>query len=262
MEQSPSLEDALSEEERDFQKILALIGGKERIHLVSDACSSKDEDDDAGILQEFIRDVFYDSSFAKTNRQPHSSLPDRQSASERNTCCKTVTSPTSEVPLTVRPKDVELLVSPSEEVAKEARNDSSQKTLTRRTNISSTKRTIDCPVIIFLFRQTFLSCHGNLAGLKEILRDVKARTKRATIAQPALIGLIRTTLESPETNHCAQFLDTMMRSVFKRHAADTIWVGTFIPKTEEKILEIKTNACRVIYSSRTAGVKAFHYKEI
>uniref|UniRef100_A0A8C6UKC8 Uncharacterized protein n=1 Tax=Neogobius melanostomus TaxID=47308 RepID=A0A8C6UKC8_9GOBI len=139
-----SLGDALAEEEKEFQKVLAQIGGREKIHLVSDVGKSK-EDDDAGIL----------------------------------------------------PKAV---ANPSEDGGKETRNDSCQKTVTRRTNISSTKRTIDSPIIVFLFRQTFISCQGNLLYLKEILRDVKARTKRAKVAQPALIGLIRTTLESAETD--------------------------------------------------------------
>uniref|UniRef100_A0A8C6UQD5 Uncharacterized protein n=1 Tax=Neogobius melanostomus TaxID=47308 RepID=A0A8C6UQD5_9GOBI len=149
-----SLGDALAEEEKEFQKVLAQIGGREKIHLVSDVGKSK-EDDDAGILQDFLRDVFGQTSFP--NGQPDSALPDTHSPSQM------------EMPLTVRPKAV--------------------------------------------------ANPRNLLYLKEILRDVKARTKRAKVAQPALIGLIRTTLESAETEQCALVLENMMRSVFHRQAA-------------------------------------------
>uniref|UniRef100_A0A3Q3KWG6 Uncharacterized LOC113139926 n=1 Tax=Mastacembelus armatus TaxID=205130 RepID=A0A3Q3KWG6_9TELE len=183
----------------EFQKIVAVIGGKERIYLVSDACQNKDVDgDDAEILQEFIRDI----------------------------ACPV-----------------------EEHIDKEkrtSRNSNAQRTATKRTNIYSQKRTIDSPVIIFVFRQTFFSKKSNEVCLKEILKDVKARTKRARIARPALIGLIRTRQETTETHECAQLLEHLIRSVFHKHPPETIWVGCFIPKSEAKILSIKQNACKVL----------------
>ncbi|XP_020780287.2 uncharacterized protein LOC110160025 [Boleophthalmus pectinirostris] len=237
-------EDTVPEEEKEFQKILAEIGGREKIHLVSDVGKSK-EDDDAGILQEFLRGVFGQTSFP--NGHPHSALSSNHCdiEDEKPTSCKT--GPATELPLTVRPK---AMTNPSEEIGREKRN-GSQKTVWRR-DIYNTKRIIDCPVIIFIFRNTFLNCHSNLVCLKEILRDVKARTKHAKNAQPALIGLIRSSLESAENKQCAVVLENMMRSVFHRHVPDSIWIGSFIPKKEEEILEIKKNFCKVIYSSRTA----------
>uniref|UniRef100_A0A8C2XNS0 Uncharacterized protein n=1 Tax=Cyclopterus lumpus TaxID=8103 RepID=A0A8C2XNS0_CYCLU len=190
------LEDTLPEEEREFQKMLALIGGKERIYLVSDAS---------------------------------------------------------------RPRDLDLRACPVEEDGDKerqpTRNGNAKKTATRRANIYSLKRTIDSPIIIFIFRQTFISKQSNELCLKETLKDVKARTKRARFARPALIGLIRTGQESAETHQCAQLLERLIRSVFHKQSPETIWVGSFIPKTEAQMLSIKKNACKVIYSSQTAAAK-------
>ncbi|XP_028443638.1 uncharacterized protein LOC114561750 isoform X2 [Perca flavescens] len=197
------LEDTLPEEEREFQKIIALIGGKERIYLVSDTCKSKEVDgDDAGILQEFIRDMFHTSSPVDNNEQtsPLSSHNDTASASP--ICCKTETVKSNEIPPIARPTNLDLKACPVEEdwekEKRPTRNDNAQRIATRRAN--SAKRTIDSPIIIFIFRQTFLHKTSNELCLKETLKDVKARTKRSRIARPALIGLIRTRQESAETH--------------------------------------------------------------
>ncbi|XP_039985680.1 uncharacterized protein LOC120791345 isoform X2 [Xiphias gladius] len=255
-----SLEDVLPAEEREFQNTIALIGGKERIYLVSDACQSKEVDGgDGGTLQEFMRDMFHSGDRATSNGQPHSSNPGNQddAAGENLTCSKTEAAKCTEIPLTVRPGDLDLRTCPEgedmEEGRRQTRNGNAQRTATRTANVCSLKRAIESSVIIFLFRETFVGKDSNGVCLKEILKDVKARTKRARIAQPALIGLIRTGLESAETQRCAQLLECRIRSVFNRHPPETIWVGCFIPKTEAKMLSIKKNACKVIYSSQTAG---------
>lgn len=257
-ESASSPEDGLPEEEREFQKVIASIGGKERIYLVGDACDSKEEvdGDGVGVLQEFIRDMFPGSA-VKSNGQPRSS-PAGCVGDAKHAHCK---GKSNEMPLTARPKDLDLRSTGEEEEEEEkrpaARNGDAPRTATRRANIYSLKRTIDSPVVIFIFRQTFLSKPSNEASLKEILKDVKARTRRATIARPALIGLIRTGQESAETRRCAQVLERLIRSVFHKHSPQTVWVGCFIPKTEDTILSIKKNACQVIYSSQTAGVTTY-----
>ncbi|XP_062279593.1 uncharacterized protein C2orf72 homolog isoform X1 [Scomber scombrus] len=259
MADSVSLEDTLPEEEREFQKVIALIGGIERIYLVSDACKSKNVvEDDAGILQEFLHDMFPISSLPNSNGQrcsPPSNSHD-DSPSGNHACLNTERVNMNEIPLTVRPEDVDLRASPvGEDTVKEtrtARNGNPQKTATRGANIYSHKRAIDSPVIMFIFRQSFISKISNEVCLKEILKDVKARTKRARIAWPALVGLVHTKLESAETHQCAQLLERLIRSVFHKHSTETIWVGCFIPKTDAQTLSIKKNTCKVIYSSQTA----------
>ena len=239
--------DTASEEEREFQKILALIGGRERIFLVTDPCPSKEVDgEDAGILQEFIGDMFPDC----LSRNGLLLSPPSAVSAEHTT--ETVKD--DDIPLTARPGDLGSGARPEVEDKQPTRNGTVQKTATRRANIYSMKRTIDSPLIIFIFRQTFVSNNSNRLCLKEILKDVKARTKRARIAQPALIGLIRARQECAETRQCAQILEHLMRSVFHRHSPETMWVGCFIPKTEAQMLTIKRNARKVINLSQTAGV--------
>ncbi|KAF7657685.1 hypothetical protein LDENG_00023480 [Lucifuga dentata] len=254
MEASVWLEDTLPEEEREFQKVITLIGGKEKAYLVSDACE-KEHEENAGILQEFIRDMFDHSSAAdgsdgQLHTSPLSSHGD--AACKNQICCNSQNPKCNDIPLTTRPEDSGFRTNKPAGEDSERRNGNVQRTATWSANIYNLKRTIDSPVIIFLFRQQFLSRMSNEVCLKEILKDVRARTKRGSSSRPALIGLIRSTLESAETRQCAQLLERMIRSVFRKHSPDAIWVGSFIPNTKDKMLDIKKNICRVIQSSQTA----------
>lgn len=257
MTDAASLEDTPSEEEKEFQRVVALIGGKERIYLVGDACESKEGDGDGGgPLQEFTRDMF-PSSLARNNGHAASFLSGIHVSSAGDTCSGTETVKSNDIPLTARPRDVDLRASPAEESEKKEqpkRNDSAHKTAVKRLNIYSKKRTIDSPVIVFIFRQTFLCKSSNEVCVKEILKDVKARTKRARNARPALVGLISTRQESAETRQGAQILERLIHSVFKKHSPETMWVGCFIPNTEATVNIIKKNFCKVINASQTAGV--------
>ncbi|XP_060933600.1 uncharacterized protein C2orf72 homolog [Limanda limanda] len=256
-----SVEDTLPDEEREFQKTLALIGGKERIYLVCDVRESKEEDvEDAGILQEFLRDMFHDSSsHVKSNGQPHSSSSSRDNpedtASENHIHSNTeaATCSSNEIPLTERPGDLDAGARP---VAQTSSGDSKarsvQRTATRRADISSVKRAIDSSIIIFLFRDTFVGTDSSELCVKEILKDVRARTKRARSARPALVGLIHARQESAESRRCVQLLESLIRSVFHKHPPETIWSDCFIPSREANMLSIKRNACRVLHSSQTA----------
>ncbi|XP_017268814.1 uncharacterized protein C2orf72 homolog [Kryptolebias marmoratus] len=234
------------EEEREFQKVVAQIGGKERIYLVSDVCGSekKVDGDDVGLFQEFIRDMFHNSSPATGEGQPCECAP----RSDRGETAREQpeTGESKEIPLTVRGEGLAV----EKDAPPACKN---QKTATKRANIHSSKRAIDSPVVVFIFRQAFISKGSNVVCVKEILKDVKARTKRASVSRPpALIGLIRATQESAEARQCAHVLETLMRSVFQKHSPETIWVDCFIPKTEAKILSIKKNACKAVYASQAA----------
>ncbi|KAK2835425.1 hypothetical protein Q5P01_015909 [Channa striata] len=246
MAESASLEDPVPEEEREFQRVINVIGGRERICLVSDASQRKDVDvDDAGILQEFIRDMFHISARIDSSAScSHREATGADYVSSTNDAAKC-----HEIPLKARPQDPDGKTCPGRT---DGQNGRAHRTATRRTNIHSHKRAIDSPAIIFIFRQTFLSKASNEVNLKEILKDVKARTKCARVTRPALIGLVRTRQENAASHRCVELLESLMRSVFRKHPPGTIWVGCFIPKTEAKMLSIKKNACSVIYSSQTA----------
>ena len=241
--------ETLADVEREFLKILAQIGGRERIYLVSDACESKEADgDDVGILHEFMRDTFSISIPAIGDGRPRSSSPQSQHGREGET------DHGGDKPLPEKCGDVEL-----REVAERERQPArgAQRTAARRTNVHSKKRAIDSPVIVLIFRQKFISQGPKEVCLKEILRDVRARARRGANNRPALIGLIRTTQEDAETRRCAQLLEFQLRSVFRDHPPETIWVDCFIPKTEAKIIGIKKHICKVVHASQAAG--AAHY---
>ncbi|XP_061681005.1 uncharacterized protein LOC133503410 isoform X1 [Syngnathoides biaculeatus] len=216
-------------EESDFEKTLASIGGKERIYLVSDAAESKDaSQSDADVLREFIGDLFGD-------RRPFSSLA---AGGQSHVCAK---------------GDHKALPGKSDDLEPGARPSGAQRTVSRQVSSSSRRRTIDCPAVVFLFRQTFISSE---VCLKEVLKDVQARTKRASGALPALIGLVRITAgeSDPDSRWYEQRLETLFHKVFPQHPADTIWVGSFVPGTPSSVLDIKRNACRVIACAQTADI--------
>ncbi|XP_061883597.1 uncharacterized protein C2orf72 [Entelurus aequoreus] len=213
-----------AETESDFEKTLALIGGRHGIYLVSDVIQSRAEagDKDEDVLQEFIRVLFQGGKCLAVAEGRHLCAANNSSSDGRQD----------------EPGDV----------GAKRRG----KTARRRASSSSLSRTIDFPTIMFLFRQSFISCDRQQVRLKEILKDVRARTKRAGSALPALIGLVRTKAPCAETQKCVELLDLLLRSVFRKHAPETIWAGSFVPSAPSSLRLVKSHFCAVVRSSPAA----------
>lgn len=242
------MEDTLTEDEVDFQKTLAQIGGRERVYLVSEPLGENDEQDESGaeIVRDFIRDMF-PGSLAEGSLQAR--FLSAAAAAPR------ISSSSSDAAGAKQPNGLKDSRGAEEnEELSTTCNGSAQRSTARRGSAHCSQRAIDSPVIVFLFRETYLSKIPNHVCLKEILKDVKARTRRASIAPPALIGLISAGEESADTRLHVQVLELQLRAVFHRHSAGTIWVGTYIQSAEASVLNIKRNACRVIRASQTEGV--------
>ncbi|XP_077441328.1 uncharacterized protein C2orf72 homolog [Vanacampus margaritifer] len=205
-------------EESDFEKTLASIGGRERIYLVTDAGERNvANESDADVVRQFIDDLF-------GNRPPLSTLAAGDQCHDK----------------------------PPQGLDSEACRCSTPTAVMRQTSRSSRRRTIDHPAIMLLFRHTFIRSE---VCVKKVLKDVRSRTKGASGALPALIGLVRiTTGESDENHRCLHRLETLIRKVFPQHPANTVWVGSFVPGTPSSVLDIKKNVCRVIACAQTADI--------
>ncbi|MBN3285383.1 PSMD1 ATPase, partial [Polyodon spathula] len=119
-----------------------------------------------------------------------------------------------------------------------------------------TQRAIHSPLIVFVFRHEFLLHPRNRVCLKEILKDVRSRSRTAGV-QPALLGLVHSTSESRDSWQSVRLLEQLLKTVFKGHPDEATWVGHFIPKKRECILEIKKNACKAIRASLCAETGHF-----
>lgn len=241
----------------EFQQIIGQIGGKENICLISEFCKS--DEDNPGHFQEFLNDMFciacsY-STINKKNGRLGSCLECLSEKANDNYSCKTVIDGKSlpqgnELPSSVRPKDLGFTAKSvgEEENTTLPSNSDSRKICINSHNL---KRTIDCPLIIFIFRQDFLKQKSNKMCLKEILKDVRARTKGS---QPALLGLIHSGVdtENTGTGECLELVARLIHTVFRKHHADEICVGYYIPKSEHQIFTIKRNICKLLLSTQSS----------
>ncbi|KAJ7993476.1 hypothetical protein DPEC_G00272820 [Dallia pectoralis] len=247
-------------EDVEFQKVLSQIGGKEKIFLVSDAFKSDHQDQSTGILQELIQDMFHSGpavtlypSPANNNKPVHSCANGQEdTASGQKSTRETVLDQAQEdeIPGSTRPKGLGLSAKPlGEDRGPPRLNGAVQRTKTLC--MTRKKRIIDSPVIIFVFRHEFFSGSVNAVCLKEILKDVKARTKHAHV-RPALVGLVRSIGEGEDSHGSVRLLERLLRSVFPEHPPEAIWVGNFIPKTEDRMLAVKKYVCKAIHSSKSS----------
>ncbi|KAK2907248.1 hypothetical protein Q8A67_006233 [Cirrhinus molitorella] len=225
---------AESEHDDPFQQILHQIGGKSNIHLIG-AVSEPDGD---GILQDFIADMFNNEEHKETNCtgnnsngeikiqtdvcSPDQSHTDRSEQSSTDHCSKT-----------------------------EKQDPLKNKTVSSSRKISGKQRAIKCSVIIFIFKHDYVYNKENYVCLREILKDVRARIKRNAL-RPALLGLVYTDCDQPESRDSVELLDRAMRSVFINHPPQAIWTGRYVTKSPDLVQEIRQNACRAVKSSMTA----------
>ncbi|KAJ8270446.1 hypothetical protein GJAV_G00114790 [Gymnothorax javanicus] len=214
-----------------FRQTIAELGGREKIHVVSDVLKSEDVSQ-VTVFEELLKDLFNDPLHLCRS----GNMANKQKSAEFNTCngkCAKSCCVSSENSVSLPGVD--------------NRTARAKKThhLQANARLNHAKVTIDSQIIIFIFRHEFVSCHGNNVRLREILKDVKARTKHASI-RPALLGLVRATVEKEECKLSVVMLEGLIRSVFKKHPTDLIWVGLFVPEKADRTLTIKKNACRTL----------------
>ncbi|KAG7488177.1 hypothetical protein MATL_G00031440 [Megalops atlanticus] len=222
----------------------------------------------SGVLGDFLNNIFSADNSDSVNPTPNNSNGQIRFAEIHETRCtvenmatrdidtylKTTHSDQNYMYPSRRPKDLGLNQFKGQNTD-ECRRIKGECHQTRRT-IQMVKRIIDSPIIVFIFREQFLNCRGNKICLKEILKDVRERTKPSGVL-PALVGLVYSRAETGETQESTGLLERMMRSVFVKHPPESIWVGHFVPKSAEGILTIKKNACRVLKTSLCTG-KSVH----
>ncbi|XP_035277955.1 uncharacterized protein C2orf72 homolog isoform X1 [Anguilla rostrata] len=239
--QIQNLRDEKSSVEDAFRQTVAEMGGKERIHLVSSVFQPEDVNQ-LNVFEELVKDLFYDTIPLRRSRAATSKEKPTEynkcngkkgniAARDMKTCCDS-----SE-------NSVQVQTAENREVP--GQNVHHIQTDAR---LKPAQATIDSQMIIFIFKREFVNCCENHACLKEILKDVRARTKLASI-RPALLGLVRTTVENEESELSVVMLESLMRSVFKKHPTESIWVGQFVPNKANRNVTIKKNACRTLQTS-------------
>ncbi|XP_061099129.1 uncharacterized protein LOC133129211 isoform X2 [Conger conger] len=226
-----------------FRKTVAEMGGKERIHLVSSVCVPKPEDiSQVNVFEELVKELFNDTlplcrsrditiKEKPTEYNKGNEKSEKNAAGDTKSCCDN-----SENSVQVQGGKNKTV--PGQNVHHIETN----------ARLKHGQVTIDSQMIVFIFTGEFVNCRGNHECLKEILKDVRARTKLSSI-RPALIGLVRRTVENEESERSVLLLEALMRSVFKKHPAELIWAGQFVPNKANVTLTIKKNACRTLLTS-------------
>ncbi|XP_048833433.1 uncharacterized protein C2orf72 homolog isoform X1 [Brienomyrus brachyistius] len=263
-----------SQEDEEFQQILSEIGGKERIHLVSESWNPQDGNPPQ-LVEELVKDIFHSpfleyrddatdnfnhmaSNISNGSVSAGDKSQENQTSFERTSTSNYVSrakalhsSQGGELMQPQRPQGLEMNAKRDEE-------DTEKATAVKRGIFNKScdprgiHRAIDSPIIIFIFRQEFIICIENRICLKEILKDVKVRLKKTGVV-PALLGLVYLRGQSRETCTSIAVLDQLMRSVFRSHSSETIWVGPFVPNTADGTHTIKKNVCRTLQSSLRRG---------
>uniref|UniRef100_A0A3B1KJW1 Uncharacterized protein n=1 Tax=Astyanax mexicanus TaxID=7994 RepID=A0A3B1KJW1_ASTMX len=201
------------EEEEEFQQILKQIGGKGNVYLVGDV-NREDGECKCSLMKEFVADVLpVDDLHREIN----------SNGGVKSDCCpgQDGQQRKPEVGASIRAK-------------------------------SDKGRAMRCALVIFIFRHSYVHEKANHVCVKEVLKDVKARTVGHG-AWPGLLGLVHAHSESPETRESVELLEQMLRSVFRKHPHDSIWAGHFVPKALEGVQAIRRHVCKAVLSAQATG---------
>lgn len=254
--------------EEEFQQVLKDIGGREMIFLVSDVLE-KGDGSETGSLEEFVNEMFPSglntttgtsddetcvaikngsisaggggdgSVIGNVNASNCAGIPGEEiqpgEKDEADPCSSDDASSSAAKPATG------LVKCSQQQGGVETRRAYGKA-------CKGTQRAIDCPLIVFVFRHEFLLHPRNRVCLKEILKDVKGRSRAAGV-QPALLGLVHSRRESGDSWQSVRLLEQLLQRVFKGHPGEAMWAGHFIPKKPGCTLEIKRNACKAIRAS-------------
>ncbi|KAL7867027.1 hypothetical protein AOLI_G00148410 [Acnodon oligacanthus] len=112
-------------------------------------------------------------------------------------------------------------------------------------------RAMHCAIVVFIFRHAYVHDKANHVSLREVLKDVRTRTEGHGV-RPALLGLVHDHCESAEIGESVALLEQMLRSVFYKHAHDSIWAGHFVPKAPDGVQDIRRCICKAVLSAQAA----------
>ncbi|XP_076879958.1 uncharacterized protein LOC143528228 [Brachyhypopomus gauderio] len=245
-------------EDEEFHHTLTHVGGPGQMYLVGDV-NEMDNKCDYSILHEFTAEIFHSDRGDLSCALTHIRNGDIRSGS-----CQDIVSDInmqSDEPC-VQParstlKDQDQYSSEPGVPPLKKEGDSSDKRarvksriVKTNANMSAKGRTISCAIIIFIFRHVYVHNKNNRVCVEEVLKDVKARTKRSGL-RPALLGLIYSDVESAETRGSVMFLEQTLRSVFTKHPHESIWAGHYISKSPDGMQTIKRHICTTVHFSQS-----------
>ncbi|XP_062412811.1 uncharacterized protein LOC134102658 [Sardina pilchardus] len=225
--------------EDEFQQTVCRIGGKEKIYLIGEVC--KNDGDQSNSLQTLLDEMFSDS---------------KHNPSSANTTLNDNTRPENQTNTLNDVADIKDILPIQDKAGTGASvKDGHEpglgdihRTIRSSRNATAAARSIDSAMIIFIFKHEYISSNCNHICIKEIMKDVRARTKHSPIF-PAVIGLVHSAAETRGSLQSVQVLERLLHSVYRKHSSDSIWAGLYIPNTVEKMLSIKRHVNKAVHSS-------------
>ncbi|XP_076134048.1 uncharacterized protein LOC143116666 isoform X1 [Alosa pseudoharengus] len=226
--------------EDEFQQTIRRIGGKEKIYLIGEVC--KNDGNQSTSLQTLVDEMFSDSKHNPSS--VNTTLNDNTRPENQTNTLNDVADIKDILPIQDKAgMDVSAMDGNEPGV-----NGDIHRTIRSSRNATAAARLIDSAMIIFIFKHEYISSNCNHICIKEIMKDVKARTKHSPNF-PAVIGLVHSVDETRGSLQSVQVLERLLHSVYRKHSSDTVWAGLYIPNTVEKIISIKRHVSKAVHSS-------------